>query len=160
MPYYANELKRIFDSFPLSLGDSSGHIDRPQSSLGNNSSQGTRSTQSLNSSSMNSGGGQSASSASSTAKPAITPPESVVDFGTGSRRYIYVFLLMKASEYTLDTIDVRSMKPRDFFQALRTTYNKHRGLLRRALSVFVYNHCDFIKVRSGHLRKISVHPPY
>lgn len=96
---------------------------------------------------MGSSGVQSASSSSSSANTAITPPDSVVDFGTGPRRYIYVFLLTKASEHTLDTIDVSSMESRDFFQALRAIYNKHRGFWRRAFSVFVYNHCDFIKVR-------------
>lgn len=96
---------------------------------------------------MGSSGVQSASSSSSSADTVITPPDSVVDFGTGPRRYIYVFLLSKASEYKFDTIDVSSMEARDFFQALRAMYNKHRGFWRRAFSVFVYNHCDFIKVR-------------
>ncbi|KAG6363956.1 hypothetical protein INS49_009059 [Diaporthe citri] len=30
LPYYANELKRIFDNFPLSPGGSSGHIIKPE----------------------------------------------------------------------------------------------------------------------------------
>lgn len=147
LPSYANELQRIFNNFPLSTSGSHGPIDRSTRSLSNASSHGGRSTQSADSSSMGSSGLQSASSSSSSANTAITPPDSVVDFGTGPRRYIYVFLLTKASEYTLDTIDVSSMGARDFFQALRAIYNKHRGFWRRAFSVFVYNHCDFIKVR-------------
>lgn len=122
-------------------------MDRSTRSLSNASSQGGRSTQSADSSSLGSSGVQSTSSSASSANTAITPPDSVVDFGTGPRRYIYVYLLTKASEYTLDTIDVSSMEARDFFQALRAIYNKHRGFWRRAFSVFVYNHCDFIKVR-------------
>lgn len=122
-------------------------MDRSTRSLSIASSQGGRSTQSSDSSSMGSSGVQSASSSSSSANTAMTPPDSVVDFGTGPRRYIYVFLLTKASEYKLDTIDVSSMEARNFFQALRAIYNKHRGFWRRAFSLFVYNHCDFIKVR-------------
>ncbi|KAL1863914.1 hypothetical protein Daus18300_008063 [Diaporthe australafricana] len=80
----------------------------------------------------------------------ITPPDdgddSVVDFSNGPRQYIYVFLLIKTSEYILETMDVSSMTARDFFQALKATYKKHRSLWRRAFSVFVYNHCDFIKI--------------
>lgn len=131
----------------------SGPTDRPRRSLSNASSQGARSIQSVESSSTNTSGGKSASSLPSSANSAITFPDdgndSVVNFGTGTRRYIYVFLLVKATEYTLDTIDVSSMKARDFFQALRAAYNRHRGLWRRSFSVFVYNHCDFIKVWSG-----------
>lgn len=147
LPSYASELQRIFNNFPLSTSGNNGPIDRSTRSLSNASSHGGRSTQSADSSSMGSSGAQSASSSLSSANTAITPPDSVVDFGTGPRRYIYVFLLTQASEYTLDTIDVSSMEARDFFQALRAIYNKHRGFWRRAFSVFVYNHCDFIKVR-------------
>lgn len=70
----------------------------------------------------------------------------MVDFTDGPRRYIYVFVLIMTSEYALDTINVGSMKAREFFQALRTSYKIHRGLWRRIFSVFVYNHCDFVKI--------------
>jgi hypothetical protein len=154
LPLYASELQRLFNNFPLSPTGTgtSGPPNRPPSALSNASSQGAKSTQSTGSIST-SHSGQSANSSLSSSNTAITTPDdggdSVVDFTNGPRRYIYVFLLIKASEYVLESIDVSTMTARDFFQALRGAYMRHRNLWRRAFSVFVYNHCDFIKVLTG-----------
>lgn len=56
-----------------------------------------------------------------------------------------MFLVIKATRYTLASIDVTEKKARDFFEAIVETYNQKRGW-RRLLSIYVYSHCDFVKV--------------
>lgn len=46
----------------------------------------------------------------------------------------------------LSSINVIGKDTREFFQELIIQYCQHRGFLRRLLSIFVYSHCDFVKV--------------
>lgn len=60
----------------------------------------------------------------------------------------YVFLLTrKASRYLFCSVDVTAMGSAEFFQTLAAKYNANRGYLRRLFSVFVYSHCDFVKIK-------------
>lgn len=59
----------------------------------------------------------------------------------------FVFILVFDSRFHLVTTDVSKMASQDFFQALKASYNAHRGILRRIFSIFVYSHCDFVQVR-------------
>lgn len=56
-----------------------------------------------------------------------------------------MFLVVKAGKYTLAPIDVTEKKARDFFQAIIEKYNQKRRW-RRLFSIYVYSHCDFVKV--------------
>ncbi|KAK7700365.1 hypothetical protein SLS64_010973 [Diaporthe eres] len=75
---------------------------------------------------------------------ATSPSSSVISFGTPPKAF--VFLVVKASRYILAPIDVTEKKARDFFQAIVENYNMRRGW-RRLLSIYVYSHCDFVKIK-------------
>lgn len=72
----------------------------------------------------------------------------MISFGAPPKAF--VFLVVKASRYTLAPIEVTGKKARDFFRAIVENYYQKRGW-RRLLSIYVYSHCDFIKV--GHNRQ-------
>ncbi|PSR82126.1 hypothetical protein BD289DRAFT_25347 [Coniella lustricola] len=62
------------------------------------------------------------------------------------RRFVFL-LTLKASRYFFSSLDVTEMGPAAFFQTLAARYNENRGYLRRCFSVFVYSHCDFVKIK-------------
>lgn len=60
----------------------------------------------------------------------------------------FVSLFVRSSSrYLLATIDTRGTNALGFFQNLVAKYTQQRGILRCIFSVFVYSHCDFVKVR-------------
>lgn len=141
---YASKLSRLLSQFPLS----NEPPERPPSSLSRSSSQATKATsgsESQTTTTYSSSDTSSSSLRSSTAP--TTPNSSVISLGGPPKSY--VFLVVKASRYTLTPIDVTEKKARDFFQAIVEAYNQKRGWSRRLLSIYVYSHCDFVKVSHG-----------
>lgn len=137
---FASKLSHLASQFPLS----NEPPDRPSSSLSNSSSQATESSsgsraQSTGSSTLTAAGSSSLRSGTA----ATSQSSSVISFGTPPKAF--VFLVVKASRYTLVPIDVTEKKARDFFQAIVENYNRRRGW-RRLLSIYVYSHRDFVKV--------------
>jgi hypothetical protein len=60
----------------------------------------------------------------------------------------YVMLgVMVGEDLDLAQIEIKEYKDAKFFRQLRDEYHAKRGFLRRWLSIWKYNHCDFIKVR-------------
>lgn len=138
---YASKLSHLLSQFPLSNEPPA----RPSSSLSRASSQDTTITsgsESQTTSKCSSSVTGSSGLRSSTA--ATTPNSSVISLGDPPK--LFVFLVVKASRYTLAPIDVTEKKARDFFQAIVEKYNQKRGWSRRLLSIYVYSHCDFVKV--------------
>lgn len=140
---YASNLRHLASQFPLS----NEPPERPPSSLSNSSSQTTETSsgsgaQSTSSSTLSAAGGSSQRSGTA----ATSQSSSVISFGTP--RKAFVFLVVKASQYTLAPIDVTEKKAREFFQAIVENYNQKRGW-RRLLSIYVYSHCDFVKVSAS-----------
>lgn len=141
---YASKLSHLASQFPLS----NEPPDRPPSSLSNSSSQATESSsgsraQSTGSSTLSAAGSSSLRSGTA----ATSQSSSVICLGTPPKAF--VFLVVKASRYTLAPIDVTEKKARDFFQAIVEKYNQKRGWWRRLLSIYVYSHCDFVKVSAN-----------
>lgn len=140
---YASKLSHLASQFPLS----NEPPDRPPSSLSNSSSQATESSsgsgaQSTGSSALTAAGSSSLRSGTA----ATSQSSSVISFGTQPKAF--VFLVVKTSRYTLAPIYVTEKKARDFFQAIVEHYNQKRGW-RRLLSIYVYSHCDFVKVSAN-----------
>lgn len=124
---------------PIQLNRLSVPQTRPQSSSGDSSS--SVDTQSVKSSDSTDGGSRRASvqtAPSSTGSTTIT-----LDFDT--QAFIHL-LVRKAGRYVLSPMNVTNKDAREFFQDLIIRYHQHRGLLRRIFSIFVYSHCDFVKV--------------
>lgn len=145
---YASGLRKLAHQFPLS-NEPPG---RPPSTLSNTSSQTTGTTSGTSGSEAHSTFSDSSSARGSSSLPtgtaATSPSSSVIAFGNPPKAF--VFLVVKAARYTLAPIDVTEKKARDFFQAIVDNYNQKRGW-RRLLSIYVYSHCDFVKVGdSGH----------
>lgn len=141
---YASKLSHLLSQFPLG----NEPPERPPSSLSRASSQDTKATgrsESQTTHTCSSSDTGSSNLRSSTA--ATTPSSSVISLGDPPKSF--VFLLVKASRYTLAPIDVTEKKARDFFQAIVEAYNQKRGWSRRLLSIYVYSHCDFVKVSHG-----------
>ncbi|KAG6358064.1 hypothetical protein INS49_013948 [Diaporthe citri] len=138
---YASKLSHLASQFPLS----NEPPERPPSSLSSDSSQATKATSGSESQSTSSGSSSAAGSSSLRSSTAATSPSSsVISFGTPPKAF--VFLVVKASRYILAPIDVTEKKARDFFQAIVENYNVKRGW-RRLLSIYVYSHCDFVKIK-------------
>lgn len=57
----------------------------------------------------------------------------------------------------LSSMKVTDKNARRFFQDLVVRYGQHRGFLRRVFSIFVYSHCDFVKVKCGRVFPGLVH---
>lgn len=146
MPFvYASKLSHLAAQFPVG----NGPPERPPSSLSNSSSQATGTISSSSGSEAHSTFSGSPATGSSSLRPstaATSPSSSVISFGTP--RKSFVFLVVKASRYILAPIDVTEKKARDFFEAIVENYNQRRGW-RRLLSIYVYSHCDFVKVSGG-----------
>lgn len=68
-----------------------------------------------------------------------------VAMGDTSQAFISV-LVYKSSRYLLATMNVTREDARCFFRDLVARYKQERGILRCVFSIFVYSHCDFIKV--------------
>lgn len=145
---YASKLSHLASQFPLS----NEPPERPPSSLSSVSSQATKATSGSESQSTASDSSSVAGSSTLRSSTAATSPSSsVISFGTPPKAF--VFLVVKASRYILAPIDVTEKKARDFFQAIVENYNMKRGWWRRLLSIYVYSHCDFVKVsHNGKLR--------
>lgn len=86
---------------------------------------------------------------SSTSGTSVTSPSSrnsvVVALDDVTKSFV-LLLVLKASRYDLASIDVTDMTARDFFKTIVQEYNEKRGVWRRFFSIFVYSHCDFMKV--------------
>lgn len=130
-----------YDNNPIQLDRLSVPQTPSNTSLGDSSS--SAETQSVNGSESTGGGSSRVSvstAPSSTGSTAIT-----LDFDT----HAFVHLLVRAADrYVLSPINVTGKDARGFFQGLILQYRQHRGFLRRFLSIFVYSHCDFVKVNT------------
>lgn len=141
MPFvYASRLSHLASRFPLSNDPQ----ERPQSTLSSSSSQASDTTRGSGESSTVSGAASASGGSSLRSSTAATSPSSsVISFGAPPKAF--VFLVVKASRYTLAPIEVTGKKARDFFRAIVENYNQKRGW-RRLLSIYVYSHRDFVKV--------------
>lgn len=144
---YANLFQQLASEYPAAHHNNSPiqlnrlpvPQTRSQSSSGDSSS--SVDTQSVKSSGSTDEGSRRASvqtAPSSTGSTTIT-----LEFDT--QAFIHL-LVRKAGRYVLSPMDVTHQDARDFFQDLIIRYHQHRGLLRRIFSIFVYSHCDFVKV--------------
>lgn len=140
---YASKLSHLLSQFPLS----NEPPERPSSSLSRASSQDTTTTSGSESQTTSKCSSVTGSSSLRSSTAATTPNSSVISLGDPPKSF--VFLVVKASRYTLAPIDVTEKKARDFFQAIVEKYNQKRGWSRRLLSIYVYSHCDFVKVSHG-----------
>ncbi|KAI3392424.1 hypothetical protein diail_5703 [Diaporthe ilicicola] len=142
VPYiYASKLSQLASQFPLS----NELPVRPPSSLSNSSSQASETTTGSEGQSTDFGASSTSGSSSLHSGTAATSPgSSVVSFA--SPRKAFVFLVVKAGTYTLAPIDVTQKTARDFFKAIVDNYKHKRGW-RRLLSIYVYSHSDFVKIR-------------
>jgi hypothetical protein len=60
---------------------------------------------------------------------------------------LFVFLAVKTGEESkLAQIQAQNLHDDIFFEKLRNEYSRLRGLLRGALSIWKYSHCDFVQV--------------
>lgn len=151
---YGNLFGQLASEYPISHYDNNPiQLDRlsvPQtpSNASSGDSSSSADTQSSDGSDSTDGGSSRASvstAPSSSGSTAIT-----LDFDT----HTFVHLLVRAADrYVLSPINVTGKDAREFFQDLIIHYRQHRGFLRRVLSVFVYSHCDFVKVDTrGHFK--------
>lgn len=128
-----------YNNNPIQLNSLSAPQLRPQSSSGDStSSSDTQSVGSLDSADGSDGQASVPTAPSSTGSTAIT-----LDLDT--QTFIHM-LVRKADRYILSSVKVADKDARGFFQDLISRYHRHRGYLRRIFSVFVYSHCDFVKV--------------
>lgn len=144
---YGSLFRQLASEYPISHYDNTPtQLDRlsvPQipsnSSLGDSSSSAdTQSSDGLDSTDGGSSRASVSTAPSSTGSTAIT-----LDFDT----HAFVHLLVRAADrYVLSSINVTGKDARSFFLDLIIHYRQHRGSLRRFLSIFVYSHCDFVKV--------------
>lgn len=59
----------------------------------------------------------------------------------------FAFLAVSQGEdYRLGELEVQGLEDDCFFQHLRAEYFKQRGFLYRWLSIWTYDHCDFVMV--------------
>lgn len=146
---FGSSFRQLASEYPISYYDNNSiQLNRlsvpltpSNTSLGDSSS--FAETQSVDGSDSTDGGSSRASvstAPSSTGSTAIT-----LDFDT----HAFVHLLVRAADrYVLSPINVTGKDAREFFQDLILRYRQHRGFLRRFLSIFVYSHCDFVKVNT------------
>ncbi|KAJ4388575.1 hypothetical protein N0V93_006033 [Gnomoniopsis smithogilvyi] len=84
---------------------------------------------------------------------------SVITIDDDTRAFISL-LVRRSSRYVLSTIEVTKRTSRDFFQDLITHYHTERGLARRIFSIFVYSHCDFVKMTRYRASRVSPLPSF
>ncbi|KAL1880653.1 hypothetical protein Daus18300_001265 [Diaporthe australafricana] len=84
---------------------------------------------------------------------------SVVTMDEEVRSFISM-LVFKSSRYALVSIEVTKMNARDFFRDLVKRYHKERGLLRRVFSIFIYSHCEFVKVKRHRAYRFAPMPGF
>ncbi|KAH9893104.1 hypothetical protein F4778DRAFT_749708 [Xylariomycetidae sp. FL2044] len=72
----------------------------------------------------------------------------------------YVFLLVKSSLSYLVNMDVSKMRAMDFFKDLITQYAEKRGMLRYWFSIYVYNHCDFVRIQKWSSSRFAANPEF
>ena len=147
---YANLFQQLASKYPTAHSDNNPiqlhKLSVPQTSSNTSSGESSSSgdTQSVDSSSSTDGGGSRASvstAPSSTGSTAVT-----LDFDT----QVFVHLLVRnADRFLLSSMNVTNKDARAFFQDLIIRYHQKRGLLRRIFSIFVYSHCDFVKVNAS-----------
>lgn len=66
--------------------------------------------------------------------------------GNGSSNHRLLFVARKGLEYKLAQLEVTGHTCHTFFRSMKNEYFSMRGALRKWLSVWRYNHCDFYKV--------------
>jgi hypothetical protein len=66
-------------------------------------------------------------------------------------RHVFLCVQIGNNKLRLSQINI-AVDPTDdlFFKNLKSEYQRLRGRLRRWFSVWIYDHCEFIKVRSQH----------
>lgn len=70
----------------------------------------------------------------------------VVNIGGNVQGFVSL-LVYRSSRFVLASIDITEKDAREFFRDIVTRYQQEKGVLRRIFSIFVYSHCDFVKVR-------------
>lgn len=140
---YASKLRHLASQFPLS----NVLPDLPPAPLGSRSYVDTETTSGSEAQAADLGAASGAgSSILRNATAATSPSSSVIPLSTPPKAFVY--MVVKASRYTLAQIDVTEKNARGFFQAIVENYNQKRGW-RQLLSIYVYSHCDFVKVNGN-----------
>ncbi|ROW12727.1 hypothetical protein VMCG_00290 [Cytospora schulzeri] len=155
-PPYADKFIQLANQFPIGVP---GGTDVPLDRLSSASPKQT---------SMSSGGSSSRdgdvgnSPSPSAGGTAVTTPSngnsSVVTLDDEARAFVSL-LVLKSSRYVLSSIEVTKKTAKDFFQDLTAKYHKERAW-RRMFSIFVYSHCDFVKVKIHRAYRYSPLPGF
>ncbi|OTA55095.1 hypothetical protein K449DRAFT_453147 [Hypoxylon sp. EC38] len=69
----------------------------------------------------------------------------------------YVFIIIKASGSKLVQLEVANMKAVEFFRNLTAQYKQTRGFFRTWFSIYVYNHCDFVRIQKWNPERFAAH---
>ncbi|KAI1413430.1 hypothetical protein F5Y13DRAFT_161266 [Hypoxylon sp. FL1857] len=72
----------------------------------------------------------------------------------------YVFIIIKTSNSKLVQVEVNDMKAVEFFRSLKAQYLRTRGFFRSWFSIYVYNHCDFVKIQKWNPERFAAHPEF
>lgn len=146
-PKYAALFRQLISQYPTAhyknnpnqlKSHSVSQVSSQSLSGDSTSSSDTQSVGSVDSTEGSSGQASVSTAPSSTGSTTIT-----LDFST--QTFVHL-LVRKADRYLLSSIKVKDKDARGFFQDLVVRYHRHRGYLRRIFSIFVYSHCDFVKV--------------
>lgn len=149
-PKYANLFQRLVNQYPMvHYGNkptlSTGLcVPRSPSPISSGSSSSSADTQSVDS--LVSTGGRNSRGSVSTAPSSTGPTTVTLDF---DRQTFVHLLIRKGHRYVVSPMKATDADARGFFQDLIVRYRQQRGTFRRFLSIFVYSHCDFVKVNSS-----------
>lgn len=158
-PKNANLFQQLAKEHPTAHHDNNPiQLDRlsalhPPSQASHRNSSPSGDTQSVDSS--HSTDGDSSRASVSTAPSSADSTGITIDFNT--QAFVHL-LVQKGGRYVLSSMKVTDKDARGFFQDLVVRYGRHRGFLRRIFSIFVYSHCDFVKVKYGRVFKYGASP--
>lgn len=146
---FVSLFRQLASDYPLSHYDNNpiqlDMISVPQTPSNTSSGDSSSSADTQSSDGSDSTGGGSSRASVSTAPSSSHSTAITLDFDT----HAFVPLLVRAAgRYVLVPTNVTGKDTREFFQDLILHYRQHRGFLRRFLSIFVYSHCDFVKVNT------------
>ncbi|KAG8158120.1 hypothetical protein KVR01_011881 [Diaporthe batatas] len=160
-PKFANLFQRLASEYPMAHCNSDPiqpiGLYAPRSLCTNPSGSSSSSTDTPSVIGSDSTGGGSSRASVSTAPSSTGSTTITVDFD----RQTFVHLLVrKGDQYVLSPMKVTEGDARGFFQDLIVRYQRQRGFLRQFLSIFVYSHCDFVKVKHHRAYRFSPIPGF
>lgn len=146
-PKYADLFRQLISQYstthynnnPIQLNSLSVPKAPSQSSSGDS----TSSSDAQSVGSVDSTDGSSVQASVSTGPSSTGSTTITLDFNT--QAFVHL-LVRKADRYILSSIKVTDKDSRGFFRDIIVRYHRHRGFIRRIFSIFVYSHCDFVKV--------------